>query len=636
MRIHKLSSQLSNQIAAGEVIERPASVVKELIENSLDAGASEIEIEIERGGEKLICVRDNGCGIHQEDLLLALDRHATSKLLSVDDLAAIQTLGFRGEALASMNSVSRLELQSRQKLTENDNRNSGWRIFSDSMMAVTQEPCAHPVGTSILVRDLFFNTPARKKFLKNERIEFGHIENLVKRVALSQFEVGFRLIHNGRTVLHLPPAATLLEREKRVAIVCGQEFLEHALSIEVEHAGLKIFGWVAQPTFSRSQADTQYFYVNRRCIKDKVVTHAVRQAYEDVLYNQRHPAYVLFFELDPHQVDVNAHPTKHEVRFRESRMVHDFIFKSLHQAIADIRPNVGEGLVPTHPTISPPYVGATGGRPPFKQSPSVQPFVAQQNIEQYQILYQTNVPTGDVIASAARQSIQNNSGPGWIASSTRNDDNMDLERSLLEKPPVSATQAPIPALGYAIAQLKGIYILAENENGLILVDMHAAHERILYEEMKSARQSGRLIAQPLLIPVTLRVSEQEAAHVEEHLAFFDSLGLGIERVGPEMLAIKQVPEVLKKADVAQIIHDIIADLATLGESKRLEETINHIMGNMACKSAIKANHRLTLPEMNAILRAMEVVPRSGQCNHGRPTWIQLTLEELDKFFLRGR
>jgi DNA mismatch repair protein MutL len=603
MRIHKLSSQLSNQIAAGEVIERPASVVKELIENSLDAGASEIEIEIERGGEKLICVRDNGCGIHQEDLILALDRHATSKLLSVDDLAAIQTLGFRGEALASMNSVSRLELHSRQKLTDNDNRDSGWRIFSDSMMVVTQEPCSHPIGTSILVRDLFFNTPARKKFLKNERIEFSHIENLVKRVALSQFEVGFRLTHNGRTALHLPPAATLLEREKRVAIVCGQEFLEHALSIEVEHAGLKIFGWVAQPTFSRSQADTQYFYVNRRCIKDKVVTHAVRQAYEDVLYNQRHPAYVLFFELDPHQVDVNAHPTKHEVRFRESRMVHDFIFKSLHQAIADIRPNVGTGLAPAHPTISPSYVGATGSRPPFKPSPLAQPFVAQQNIEQYQMLYQT--------------------GRAPLAPT-------------VQPPPASPIQTPIPVLGYAIAQLKGIYILAENENGLILVDMHAAHERILYEEMKTARQAGHLIAQPLLIPVTLRVSEQEAAHVEEHLAFFDSLGLGIERVGPEMLAIKQVPEVLKKADVAQIVHDIIADLATLGESKRLEETINHIMGNMACKSAIKANHRLTLPEMNAILRSMEVVPRSGQCNHGRPTWIQLTLEELDKFFLRGR
>ncbi len=612
MRIHRLSSHLSNQIAAGEVIERPASVVKELIENSLDAGASEIEIEIERGGEKLIGVRDNGCGIHQEDLILALDRHATSKLLSADDLAAIQTLGFRGEALASMNSVSRLELQSRQKLTGKENRDSGWRIFSDSMMAVTQEPCAHPIGTSVLVRDLFFNTPARKKFLKNERIEFGHIENLVKRVALSHFHVGFRLIHNGRVALHLPPAETLLEREKRVAIVCGQTFLEHALSIEVEHAGLKIFGWVAQPTFSRSQADTQYFYVNYRCIKDKIVTHAVRQAYEDVLYNQRHPAYVLFFELDPHQVDVNAHPTKHEVRFRESRMVHDFIFKSLHQAIADIRPNVEKPFT----AVIDSDVGATGGRPLYKQTPSVQSFVAQQNIEQYQILYQTGRPP---VAPTLEQSL-----PSGIK----------LGDALEGPPPTAPT--PIPVLGYAIAQLKGIYILAENEKGLILVDMHAAHERILYEEMKTSRQSGHLIAQPLLIPVTLCVSEQEASQVEEHLEFFHSLGLGIERMGPETLAIKQVPEVLKKADVAQIIHDIIADLATLGESKRLEETMNHIMGNMACKAAIKANHRLTLPEMNAILRAMEVVPRSGQCNHGRPTWIQLTLEELDKFFLRGR
>ena len=608
MRIHKLSAQLSNQIAAGEVIERPASVVKELIENSLDAGATEIEIEIEQGGEKLIGVRDNGCGIHQDDLTLALDRHATSKLISVDDLAAIHTLGFRGEALASMSSVSRLELQSRVESVD-----SGWRIFSDGMMSVEKEPCAHAIGTSVMIRDLFFNTPARKKFLKNERVEFGHIENLVKRVALSHFHVGFRLTHNGRSVFHLPPANTQLEKERRVSMVCGQTFLEHALFIETEHAGLKIFGWVAEPTFSRSQADTQYFYVNRRCIKDKVVTHAVRQAYEDVLYNQRHPAYVLFFELDPHQVDVNAHPTKHEVRFRESRMVHDFIFKSLHQAIADIRP---EQILTKNEVV----VGAIGDRPPSVEQSSIfqqprgiaeQPLFAQQRIEQYQSLYQTGRPP-----------VAPTSTPPLIEKST----NIST----------AATQNATPVLGYAIAQLKGIYILAENEKGLILVDMHAAHERILYEEMKTAMQSGHLIAQPLLIPITVQVTEQDADHAEEHISLFNSLGLVVERMGPETLIIKQVPEVLRKADIAQIVHDIIADLSSLGESKRLEETINHIMGNMACKSAIKANHRLTLPEMNAILRSMEVVPRSGQCNHGRPTWIQLTLEELDKFFLRGR
>lgn len=613
MRIHKLSAQLSNQIAAGEVIERPASVVKELIENSLDAGASEIEIDIEQGGEKLISVRDNGCGIHPDDLTLALDRHATSKLISVDDLAAIHTLGFRGEALASMSSVSRLELQSRVEPMD-----SGWRIFSDGMMSVEKEPCAHAIGTSVKIRDLFFNTPARKKFLKNERVEFGHIENLVKRVALSHFHVGFRLTHNGRSVFHLPPARTQLEKEKRVAMVCGQAFLEHALFLEVDHAGLSMFGWVAQPTFSRSQADTQYFYVNRRCIKDKVVTHAVRQAYEDVLYNQRHPAYVLFFELDPHQVDVNAHPTKHEVRFRESRMVHDFIFSSLHKAIADMRPNVGENLVSASGSV----VGATDGRPPSAQPSSIfqqhseipkHPLIAQQSVEQYQLLYQTENRAGTRPAPTTETpSIK----PSPIA--------------------LTSTQTTVPVLGYAIAQLKGIYILAENEKGLILVDMHAAHERILYEEMKTTMQAGHLIAQPLLIPITLHVSEQEATHVEEHAALLHSLGLLIERMGPETLVIKQVPEVLRKADVAQIVHDIIADLTTLGESKRLEETIHHIMGNMACKAAIKANHRLTLPEMNAILRSMEVVPRSGQCNHGRPTWIQLTLEELDKFFLRGR
>lgn len=603
MRIHKLSAQLSNQIAAGEVIERPASVVKELIENSLDAGATDIEVEIEQGGEKLICVRDNGCGIHQDDLTLALDRHATSKLISVDDLAAIHTLGFRGEALASMSSVSRLELQSRVEYID-----SGWRIFSDGMMSVEKEPCAHAIGTSVIVRDLFFNTPARKKFLKNERVEFGHIENLIKRVALSHFHVGFRLTHNGRSIFHLPPAQSQLEKEKRVSIVCGQTFLEHALFLETEHAGLKIFGWVAEPTFSRSQADTQYFYVNRRCIKDKVVTHAVRQAYEDVLYNQRHPAYVLFFELDPHYVDVNAHPTKHEVRFRESRMVHDFIFKSLHQAIAGIRP---EKILAKNEDV----VGASGARLSTVQQSSIfqqprgiaeQPLFAQQRVEQYQSLYQAG--------------------------------RLPIAPTIIPPPTEKIAVAPtsIPVLGYAIAQLKGIYILAENEKGLILVDMHAAHERILYEKMKTDMQAGHLIAQPLLIPITVQVTEQEADQTEEYLSIFNSLGLVVERMGPETLVIKQVPEALKKSDIEQIVHDIIADLSSLGESKRLEETINHIMGNMACKSAIKANHRLTLPEMNAILRSMEVVPRSGQCNHGRPTWIQLTLEELDKFFLRGR
>lgn len=598
MRIQKLPSQLSNQIAAGEVIERPASVVKELIENSLDAGASEIIIDIEQGGEKLICVRDNGYGIHHDDLTLALDRHATSKILISDDLSAIKTLGFRGEALASMSSVSRLELLSRTKEI-----NSGWKIFSNGMTSIEKEPCAHAIGTSVIVRDLFFNTPARKKFLKNQRIEFTHIENLVKRIALSHFDVSFHLTHNNRSILTLPAALSMLEKEKRVATVCGQEFLQHALFIESEHAGLKIFGWFTQPTFSRSQADIQYFYVNRRSIKDKVVAHAIRQAYEDVLYNQRHPAYVLFLEIDPHDVDVNAHPTKHEVRFRESRMVHDFIFKSLHQAIADIRPD------PTS-AKNEEIVGATGGRPPFTQQSSIfqqhrgiaeRPYTAQQHIESYQSLYQTEkIPPSPLLQRGA------------------------------------SVDGTTQSLGYAIAQLKGIYILAENEHGLILVDMHAAHERIFYEQMKAEMQNGHLIAQPLLIPITLTVREYEADYVDEHHALFNSLGLIVERMGPETLIVKQVPEVLKKADITQIIQDIIADMSAIGESNRLEETINHIMGNMACKAAVKANHRLTIPEMNAILREMEISPRSGQCNHGRPTWIALTLEELDKFFLRGR
>jgi DNA mismatch repair protein MutL len=596
MRIQKLTSQLANQIAAGEVIERPSSVIKELIENSLDAKSTFITVDIEQGGGKLIRVRDNGSGIHKDDIALALDRHATSKIHDIEDLTTIATLGFRGEALASISSVSRLELNSRHK-----DGDSAWRVIAEGDHITELEPSAQPQGTSIAIRDLFFNTPARKKFLRSERVEFGHIEDVVKRIALSHFEVGFELLHDGKSLFRVPPAKNQIEQERRVATICGKDFLENALYIEFEASGLSMRGWVADPTFSRSQADRQYFYVNHRAVRDKIVSHAIRQAFEDVLYNKRHPVYVLFLDLNPSLVDVNAHPTKFEVRFREGRLVHDFIFKSLHRAIADVRPQVANI-----------ELQAQSPSPTYQPQQHQMPFKAEQTVEAYQALYQAPKPSSSYSPHVQAQAIA---------------------QQAIEK---TTSQDGVPPMGYAIAQLKGIYILAENAQGLVLVDMHAAHERIYYEQMKQSLSESNLIAQPLLVPVTVAVSESEADCIESQADLLTKLGMVVERIGPEALAIKQVPEILRKADVAQLLKDIIADLVTLGETKRLEETINHILGNMACKGAVKANHRLTIPEMNAILRSMETTERSGQCNHGRPTWVAMSLEELDKFFLRGR
>lgn len=624
MKIHKLSAQLSNQIAAGEVIERPASVVKELIENSIDAGSTEIHIDIEQGGAKLIRIRDNGCGIDKEDLVLALDRHATSKLLQVEDLAAIHTLGFRGEALASISSVSRLELSS--KATGAD---QAWKVSAEGVTNPNLEPSAQPIGTSITIRDLFFNTPARKKFLKSERVEFNHIESLIKRIALSHFHISFSLTHNGKQCFNAIAAKSIKQQERRVAEICGKAFIEHAVTVEFEADDLKLYGWLAQPTFSRSQADLQYFYVNQRAVKDKLVTHAVRQAYADVLYNKRHPAYVLFLDLDPHYVDVNAHPTKHEVRFREGRMVHDFIFRSLYKAIAQIRP---EEVIEMRETVEQTSIGSSINTTEPKQF--AMPLHSPHSQSQFQ-----DSPAQPRSFSYEQQAQASQSQPQYQA--RQSSPGASYQKNLqdlyqVDKNSLESDSENIPVLGYAIAQLKGIYILAENATGLVLVDMHAAHERIVYERMKKAMQADGIISQPLLVPVSIAVSEQEANYVEEQLNLFAKLGLVIDRLGPETLVVKQVPEVLRKSNVEQIVRDIVADIMAHGETKRLEETINFILGNIACKSAIKANHKLTIPEMNAILRDMEVTDRSGQCNHGRPTWVQLSLEELDKFFLRGR
>ncbi len=604
-RIQLLSPRLANQIAAGEVVERPASVIKELLENSLDAGATQVDVEVEGGGVKLMRVRDNGSGIDKSDLCLALSRHATSKIQLLDDLEAVATLGFRGEALASISSVARLQLTSNTGAED-----CAWSVRAEGRdMQAELSPAAHPQGTTTEVRDLFFNTPARRKFLRTENTEYGRIEDTVKRLALSHFEVGFSLKNNGRVVHSWRPAFSEVERQRRVAMVCGPAFAEHSLTVEFERAGLRLWGWVALPTFSRSQADLQHFFVNGRSIKDKLVTHAVRQAYQDVLYHGRHPAYVLYLQLDPAAVDVNVHPTKHEVRFRDGRLVHDFLFSSLHRALAEVRPSSNPPPA-NHLSASPPQASP----PAPEQSP-----------------LQLSQPWGEGAPGAGRPFAVAESRPqsSWAGPSAA-----FVPQPATALPP--ADSAGPPPLGFALAQLKGVYILAENAAGLILVDMHAAHERITYERMKAQYAVNGIQSQPLLVPQTLSVSENEADLAGEHASVFEQLGFAIERVGPESLMVRQVPVVLNRSDIDRLVRDVLADLTEHGTSSRIQNSINEVLGTMACHGSVRANRRLSVEEMNALLRDMEATERSGQCNHGRPTWRQMTLAELDGLFMRGQ
>lgn len=629
-RIRNLDARLANQIAAGEVVERPASVVKEALENSLDAGARRIEIDIEAGGSKLIRIRDDGAGIAPDDLPLALARHATSKIASIDDLEAVATLGFRGEALASIASVSRLSL------TSNRSERAGDGLCASSEgrdMDVTLRPAPHPKGTSLEVRDLFYNTPARRKFLRTEKTEFGHIEEVVKRQALSRPEISFSLRHNGKSIQNLQPAHDMATRERRVAGVCGASFMEQAVTVERAAGDLRLAGWVGLPTFSRSQADLQYFFVNGRVIRDKLIGHAIKQAYRDVLFHGRHPAYVLFLELDPARVDVNVHPTKHEVRFRDGREIHGFIFSTLNRALADLRPSDsmpsatadlgalsagqnGDSVVPmggaVHPVQGTMGLAGFGAHPTTAYGADLTSTTAQQSA--LARLYQPNPSGGDRAPGGF------SSGPGaypsGVAESNRDED--------------------VPPLGFAVAQIHGVYILAENLNGLVLVDMHAAHERITYERLKRMRDDTGIRSQPLLVPQTLAVSAREVRAVSDGAAQLQSLGLDIDVAGEEQLVIRAVPIALSQADVEQLIRDVLSDLVEHGSSNRVADHMDEILSTMACHGSVRANRRLTVPEMNALLRDMEHTERSGQCNHGRPTWVQLSMTELDKLFLRGR
>ncbi|OGT30710.1 MAG: DNA mismatch repair protein MutL [Gammaproteobacteria bacterium RIFCSPHIGHO2_12_FULL_35_23] len=605
IKIKLLPTNLANQIAAGEVVERPASVVKELLENSLDAGANKIEIEIEQGGIKLIRIKDNGCGIHQEDLVLALSRHATSKIACLEDLEGIATLGFRGEALASISSVARVTLNS--AITENQ---GGWSVSIEGDNKPQVSPIAHPQGTTIEIRDLFFNTPARRKFLRAENTEFNHIEETFKRIAMSHFEVGFTLRHNQRLIYNFKSALTDLDKELRVATLCGQPFIEQAVCIKSEAAGIQLSGWISLPTFSRSQADLQYLYVNNRIIKDKMLNHAIRRAYQDVLYNGRYPAYILYLQIDPKTVDVNVHPTKHEVRFREQRLIYDFIYKSLHDAIAQTKPKeFVETLTTQQVTSSKPAT-------PYFNSYSKQsamPLHLEEKMAVYQALHPKVAESFSYEVLALAEPV-----------------------TTVQPQEFSEDKVEIPILGYALAQLQGIYILSQNKNGLVIIDMHAAHERITYEKMKKELAENRLIVQPLLMPVTLQVSSLEADKVEENLLQLAELGIEIERIAPETLVIRQVPSLLVDSNIEQLVRDVIADFIEFNASTRIKEHINELLATMACHGAVRANRKLSTAEMNALLREMEQTPRSNQCNHGRPTWVELTIDELDKLFLRGR
>lgn len=602
MPIQILPPHLINQIAAGEVVERPASVVKELIENALDAAATSIEIELEQGGIRLIRVRDDGHGIPGPELPLALARHATSKIRALEDLERVTTLGFRGEALPSIGSVSRLTLSSRTL-----EQRSGFRIVSDPVdRAQAVEPVAHPPGTTVEVRDLFYNTPARRKFLRSERTESQHIEALVKRLALARTATRFSLRQQQRSVLDLKPATSEAAFAIRLGTLLGEDFLEQSLPIDWAGGGLRLSGWIGLPTHTRSQADLQYFYVNGRFVRDKLVGQAVRQAYRDVIHHGRHPVYVLYLELDPSLVDVNAHPTKLEVRFREPRSVHDFLVSGLRKSLGGAR----AGVVPIQ-TIPTDPVGA----PPNPWSPVTTPLPSQRprpGAIQSTLAFQ--------VAEAAREYGRLVGGAALTAA---------VEEE-------TAAAEGIPPLGYALAQLHGLFILAESPRGLILVDIHAAHERVTYEKLKRQRESGTCASQPLLLPITLRVGSAEAELAAEAAEDLRKLGIELDRCGPESVVLRALPALLTGADGEQLVRDILADLKQQGASTRVEETLNAVLATIACHGSVRAHRKLTLPEMNALLREMEVTERSGQCNHGRPTWVELTHKELDALFLRGR
>ena len=590
--IRLLPDLLINQIAAGEVIERPASALKELLENSLDAGATDVAVQLEGGGIKLLRVRDNGQGIVQQDLPNALLRHATSKIATLDDLQCVASMGFRGEALASMAAVAQVTLTSR-----NAESAHAWSIQAADGVQSDVSPAAHAHGTSVEMRELYFNTPARRKFLRSEATEFAYCEDAFKRIALSRPHIAFSLQHNSRMIWQLPALQGEAALQRRIRVMLGEDFAQDALSIDREAADLRLYGMTSLPTYSKASRDAQYFFVNGRFVRDKMLSHALRQAYQDVLHHQRHPAFALFLDLPPARVDVNVHPAKSEVRFRDSQAMHQFVFHTLHQA------------------LSTPVVTNIAAAPALVQTaPSYQQPMRLHTAAQPSAFYDA------LFGDRAQPSM-----PAALAPDPAYTLDWQAE-----------SESGIPPLGFALAQLSGIYILAQNPSGLIVVDMHAAHERIVYEKLKAALDQQQIPTQPLLIPVSFPADSLDIATAESAQASLTQLGFDIAPLSPTTLAVRAMPAMLKQAHAEAAARDVLHELREFGATRALTERRNELLGTLACHSAVRANHQLTVTEMNAILREMERTERSGQCNHGRPTWFQITVEELDTMFMRGQ
>jgi len=620
--IRPLPDTLINQIAAGEVVERPASVVKELVENALDSGARRVDIDLEEGGARLIRVRDDGSGIGREELPLAVSRHATSKIASLDDLEGVLTLGFRGEALPSIASVSRFVMTSRPADAEHG---SSLEVGGGQVGSVA--PKAHPVGTTVEVRDLFFNVPARRKFLRAERTELSHIEEWLRQLALARPDVEVRVSHNGKPSRRWKGDADMLDKaglsDLRLHETLGEEFANNAIPVDHSGAGLRLHGWIAEPSYNRASTDQQYLYCNGRAIRDRSVAHAVKQAYSDVLFHGRQPAYVLFLELDPRRVDVNVHPAKHEVRFRDSRLIHDFVYRTLQSVLARTRAGQPAAL---HGVQNAEHLGGLDTSDGASQPGNPYPWHRAQS------------PLGLQVAEQRAGLAQLYGAP---ASAERSDGASPDGPATAHAPLPASSEATLPPLGYAIAQLHGIYILAESSAGLIVVDMHAAHERIGYEKLKRARDGEGLRTQPLLVPATLAVSEREAEVAEREAEVLATLGFEVTRSGPQSVTMRSVPALLAHGDVEALLRDVLVDLREHGGASplggiRVSAARDELLSTMACHGAVRANRRLTVPEMNALLREMEITERSGQCNHGRPTWAHFSLPEIDRWFLRGR
>ncbi len=608
--IQLLPDLLINQIAAGEVIERPASALKELMENSLDADATEIDVQLEGGGIQLLRVRDNGRGIAPSELALALQRHATSKIASLDDLQRVASMGFRGEALASMSAVAQIALISRHASATH-----AWKIETADGAQNVAAPATHPQGTSVEMRELYFNTPARRKFLKTENTEFAYCEETFKRIALSRPDVAFGLQHRGKQVWKLPAVHGEDALQKRITAILGAEFSHGAVTIERNIAGahpttrLSLSGMATLPAYSRASRDSQYLFLNGRFIRDKVIAHAIRQAYQDILHHQRHPAFVLFLDMPPEQVDVNVHPAKSEVRFRESQAVHQFIFHALQQTLA--APTAGGGDLNTASAASAFSSPALARQSPFTQQP-MRLYHAAQPVAFYDAMF------GDFKNNSSLPQQQNTALTDPIFT--------DL----------SDTETGVPPLGLALAQLGGIYILAQNQHGLVVVDIHAAHERIVYEKLKLALDQQKIPSQPLLIPVTFHADTLDIASAEEEHTTLTTLGFDIAPLSPTTLAVRAMPAMLKQSQAEAAARDVLHELREFGATRALTERRNEMLSTLACHAAVRANQSLSITEMNHILREMERTERSGQCNHGRPTWFQVTITELDTMFMRGK